>query len=457
MSTVLSHFLQALRAADVRVSTAEGIDAAAVFAKVEIGARDLLKTALSLVLAKTIEDKARFASCFEQFFRSADLRELKPITGEPAPDTPDSGMIDPGPSAGEDGQGQGAPSLQALLETGDRAALQLAIANAARAARVNEIRLFTQRGIYSRRMLEQMGLVALERTLRTLREAGADAEVDQLRARLTALREEVLAYVETQILLLTANAGTRLREEILQEIPLARAEYGDFKIMQTLVRKLAKRLVAMHSRRRKVARRGQLDVRRTIRRNIEYDGLLFEVVWKRRKLERPKIIAVCDVSGSVAAVARFLLLFLYSMTEVLPAVRAFVFSSELTDVTDIFATHKVEDAVALTLQRHGWGSTDYGRAFAQLATQTLGDIDHRTTVLILGDARSNYGDPGHRDLQRIHERARRVIWLNPEPRAFWNLGDSEMQRLAAACDRVESCRSLRHLERIVSELIRTAV
>ena len=198
-------------------------------------------------------------------------------------------------------------------------------------------------------------------------------------------------------------------------------------------------------------------MRRTIRRNIEYDGLLFEVVWKRRKLERPKIIAVCDVSGSVAAVARFLLLFLYSMTEVLPAVRAFVFSSELTDVTEIFATHKVEDAVALTLQRHGWGSTDYGRAFAQLAEQTLDDIDHRTTVLILGDARSNYGDPGHRDLQRIHERARRVIWLNPEPRAFWNLGDSEMRRLAAACDRVESCRSLRHLERIVSELIRTAV
>ena len=366
-------------------------------------------------------------------------------------------MIDPGPSAGEDGQGQGAPSLQALLETGDRAALQLAIANAARAARVNEIRLFTQRGIYSRRMLEQMGLVALERTLRTLREAGADAEVEQLRARLTAFREEVLAYVERQILLLTANAGTRLREEILEEIPLARVEYGDFKIMQTLVRKLAKRLVAMHSRRRKVARRGQLDVRRTIRRNIEYDGLLFEVVWKRRKLERPKIIAVCDVSGSVAAVARFLLLFLYSMTEVLPAVRAFVFSSELTDVTEIFATHKVEDAVALTLQRHGWGSTDYGRAFAQLAEQTLDDIDHRTTVLILGDARSNYGDPGHRNLQRIHERARRVIWLNPEPRAFWNLGDSEMRRLAAACDRVESCRSLRHLERIVSELIRTAV
>ena len=168
-------------------------------------------------------------------------------------------------------------------------------------------------------------------------------------------------------------------------------------------------------------------------------------------------LPICDVSGSVAAVARFLLLFLYSVAEVLPAVRAFVFSSELAEVTDLFATQKVEDAVALTLRRHGWGSTDYGRAFAQLATQTLDDIDHRTTVLVLGDGRSNYGDPGHRELRRIHERARRVIWLNPEPRAFWNLGDSEMRRLSGACDRVESCRSLRQLERIVSELLRSAV
>jgi uncharacterized protein with von Willebrand factor type A (vWA) domain len=142
---------------------------------------------------------------------------------------------------------------------------------------------------------------------------------------------------------------------------------------------------------------------------------------------------------------------------VLPTVRAFVFSSQLAEVTELFGRLKVEDAVATTLRQHGWGSTDYGRAFAQLTAETLDDIDHRTTVLILGDARSNYGDPGHRDLRRIHERARRVIWLNPEPRSFWNMGDSEMQRLGAACDRVESCRSLRHLERIVSELLRSAV
>ena len=90
-------------------------------------------------------------------------------------------------------------------------------------------------------------------------------------------------------------------------------------------------------------------------------------------------------------------------------------------------------------------------------TKGLLGIDQRTTVIILGDARSNYGDAGERSLRRIHERARRVLWLNPEPMAFWNSGDSEMQKLGAACDKVESCRSLKHLERVVSEIARTAI
>ncbi|MBM4227283.1 MAG: VWA domain-containing protein, partial [Gammaproteobacteria bacterium] len=329
-----------------------------------------------------------------------------------------------------------------------------ALAEAAQAARVQDTRLFTQRGLYSRRMLEAMGVVAVEQRMAVLRAAGDAAGAGALQQSLAQLREEVTAHVERQIVLLTANAGTRLREEILREVPLSRAEYSDFTLMQALVRKLARRLVALHSRRRRVDDRGRLDVRHTLRRNIQYDGLLFDIVWKQRRIDRPKVVAVCDVSGSVASMARFLLLFLYSVSEVLPKVRAFVFSAELAEVTALFETLPVEEAVATTLKRHGWGSTDYGRALGQLREKVLDDIDHRTTVLILGDGRSNHGDPGHRDLHRIHERAGRVVWLNPEPRVFWNTGDSEMRRLSAACDQVESCRSLRQLENIINALMR---
>ena len=458
MSEVLGHFLQALRASDVRVSTAEGMDAARVFGTLGFDDRLLLKTALSQVLAKSIADKASFDDCFERFFRAEDLQDLPPAdeTADAAASAEDRAPDAAGasPATGEAGQ---APELQALLESGARVELQLALAAAARAVGINEIQLFTQRGMYSRRMLESMGVEKLERRLYALRQDGDEVEAERLRARLAVLREEVLALVDRQLLLMTANAGTRLREEMLQKMPLARAELGDFHLMQALVRKLAKRLVSLHSRRRKVAQRGVLDVRHTIRRNIEFDGLLFDVVWRRRKIDRPKVVAVCDVSGSVATVARFLLLFLYSVAEVLPKVRSFVFSSQLAEVTELFATHDVEEATALALQRHGWGSTDYGRAFTQLVEQALPDIDHRTTVLILGDGRSNYGYAGLRELRLVHERARRVIWLNPESRAFWTVGDSEMPRLATACDRVETCRSLRHLERVVGELMRSAV
>ncbi len=466
MSLVLGNLLQALRASDVRVSTSEGIDAAAVLGAVGYDDRALLKTALSQVLAKTVDDKSRFDECFEQFFHAEDLRQLPPADEATAEDNAgDSGNETEGDSPGgeqpaaEAANAESGDSLQSLLEAGDRAQLQMAIASAAREVGITEIRLFTQRGMYSRRMLERMGVEPLERRLYALRSAGdeAEAEAERLRGRLTVLREDVLALVDRQLLLLTANAGTRLREEILQQVPLARADVSDFRIMQTLVRKLAKKLVALHSRRRKVAQRGVLDVRHTIRRNIEFDGLLFNIVWRRKKIERPKIVAVCDVSGSVANYARFLLLFLYSVAEVLPKVRAFVFSSVLAEVTELFKTHAVEEAVALTLQQHGWGSTDYGMAFTQLCEQALGDIDHHTTVLILGDARSNYGYAGLRELRQIHERARRVIWLNPESRGFWTVGDSEMPRLATACDRVDTCRTVRHLERLIGELMRTAV
>ncbi len=103
------------------------------------------------------------------------------------------------------------------------------------------------------------------------------------------------------------------------------------------------------------------------------------------------------------------------------------------------------------------GSTDYGGALSELERLVIDQLDSKTTLLILGDGRSNYGDPGHLPLKRMHQRAKNVIWLNPEPKTFWNTGDSEMAKLSASCDRVESCRSLRHLERIVSELARSAV
>ena len=503
MSQVLSNFVRALRAQDVRVSISESVDAGRVAELVGFGDRQVLKDSLSQVLAKTEEEKSAFDECFDRFFAFDQFRSSKPSDSQ-AENAENPDQADPDADAdidndnedrdgqeGEGGEGQpgqsgqpGAPGsggggsaetaesaegemvdggaprdLTTLLESGDPVELQAQLAAAGRETGADRIRLFTQRGLFTRRIMEAMGLDGLNANIDQLSRAGGPGEerAERLRELREAFRLEVRDYVECQLELYTANAGRQLREEVLSKINIANVDRRDFKLMQALVRKMAKRLISLNSRRKKKSRRGQLDVRRTIRQNIEFDGLMFDIAWKQTKVDRPKVVAICDVSGSVAQYATFLLMFLYSLTEVLPKVRAFAFSNQLGEVTDLFGEKKIEEAISTALSRHGGGSTDYGRAFEDFEAMALDDIDHRTTVLILGDGRSNFGDPRADILDKIHDRARRVLWLNPEGKSLWNTGDSEMRKLSPHCDRAVHCASLNDLERIVSEILRTAV
>ena len=502
MSQVLSNFMRALRAQDVRVSISESVDAGRVAELVGFGDRQVLKDSLSQVLAKTDEEKVAFNECFDQFFAFDQFRSTKPANDPGEKPDQEDGESGEGADANEDQEGegdggeggqsgasgaasengassggQGAPGeadgqdeggpgealerdLTTLLESGDAVELQGQLAAAGREVGADRIRLFTQRGLFTRRIMEAMGLDGLNATIDQEQRSGSsqgEARAERLRDLREAFRLEVRDYVERQLELYTANAGRQLREEVLSKIKISNVDRRDFKLMQSLVRKMAKRLISLNSRRKKKARRGQLDVRRTIRQNIEFDGLMFDIAWKRTKVDRPKVVAICDVSGSVAQYATFLLMFLYSLTEVLPKVRAFAFSNQLVEVTDLFADEKIENAIKKALSLHGGGSTDYGRSFEDFESLALDDVDHRTTVLVLGDARSNFGDPRADILDKIHDRARRVIWLNPEGKSLWNTGDSEMRKLSPHCDKAVTCSSLNDLERVVSEILRTAV
>ena len=486
MTEVLGDFIRALRAADVRVSTSESIDAGNVLDLVGFDDRKTLRDGLGQVLAKSAYEKEAFVETFDRFFAFDQFKTAAP--GEASDQQDGEGAEQDSSSEGEQnssesqnqdqsqnqsggmpGQGgggqEGKPAgegadpkdLVGMLESGDQAALQMALADSAREVQLNKIRLFTQRGMYVRRMMEVMGLDGLQDEVERREANGEQGRADSLRELRDQLRGDVRDYVEKQLEIFTANAGRQLREEVLSQVRLGNIDRSDMRIMRGLVAKMAKRLVALHSRRKKVDKRGQLDVRRTIRANIEFDGLMFHTIWKQKKVDRPKVMAICDVSGSVAQVSRFLLMFLYSMQEVLPRVRSFAFSGQLGETTEMFQqTKKIEEAIALALHEHGSGSTDYGQAFVDFERLAMDDVDHRTTVLILGDARSNYSDPRGDILKKIHARARRVIWLNPEGKSMWNSGDSEMKRLQPYCDSAKTCASLKDLERVVSELLRHA-
>src|SRR5690606_24143763 len=218
----------------------------------------------------------------------------------------------------------------------------------------NRIRLFTQRGMYVRRMMEMMGLEGLNDEIERRERAADQGGADRLRSAREGLRQQVRDYVEKQLEIFTANSGRQLREEVLSQVRLSNIDQRDMRIMRGLVAKMAKRLIALHSRRKKVEKRGVLDVRRTIRANVEFDGLMFHTIWKQTKVDRPKVMTVCDVSGSVAQVARFLLMFLYSLQEVLPRVRSFAFSGHLGEVTAMFESEKkIEEAIARALREYG--------------------------------------------------------------------------------------------------------
>ncbi|HEY8539467.1 MAG TPA: VWA domain-containing protein, partial [Steroidobacteraceae bacterium] len=471
MHRVLTNFIQALRNADVRISPAETLDALRTAELVGYADRTLLKRSLSLVLPKTLDEKAVFDTCFDQFFAS---RESNPIEAFEADDAqgspnigPDSNVQEPGSGDTSGGRARGtaqptaadaqsadahastpydpngaSSALGQMLLRGNRVEIGVAISNAGRQVGIERIELFTQKGIYSRRILEAMGLVELQSEISSLESSAEPADRrlgHELGRRRDWLREEVRAYVEQQFLLHADVTGRRLRDDLLRTVRLSALDQQHRRHVEDIVRRMARRLITNHSHRRRTFKRGQLHVPRTLRRNMKYDDAIFDLQWKSEKIARPKVFAICDVSGSVAEYARFMLTFLYSLEEVLPKVRAFAFSSHLGEVTESFEENPLERAIALTLAEYGGGATDYGQAFVSFADSCLDDIDRRSTVILLGDARNNNGDLQLEVLKKIYERCGRLIWLNPEPRSMWNTGDSEMRHVSVYCHQVEEC------------------
>jgi len=338
----------------------------------------------------------------------------------------------------------------------DRAELTVQMAQAGEAAEVEKIVVFTQKGLYTRRIMENMGLGDLVREIIDKNQSQQLPErrlSRELKHRQEILREQVRDFVERQFLLHADHTGMRLREELLRKVKLSNVEHRNFRVIQEIVTRMAKKLIALHSRRKKVFKRGQLNVPRTLRHNMSYDGAIFDLRWKSVKIDRPRVFAICDVSGSVANYSRFMLMFLYSLEEVMSKVRSFAFSSDLGEVSETFSRYPLDEAITKTLHHYSSGSTDYGQAFKDFKRICMADVNNRSTIIILGDARNNYGEAHAEILKEMYDKSKRVIWLNPESRNTWNTGDAEMRKYSPYCHQVEECNSLMHLERVVSGLL----
>jgi uncharacterized protein with von Willebrand factor type A (vWA) domain len=283
--------------------------------------------------------------------------------------------------------------------------------------------------------------------------ATSPAEAERLAAALGALRENVREVVNQALLLYGREESENLRHEVLRNAPLARLERRQVEQMKALIRAIARRLRERYSKPRRRQRRGHLDIRRTLRRNAAWGGVPFLTSWKRRHRDRPKIVAICDVSGSVAQVSDFFLLLIHSLHEVVDDVRSFAFSGHLIEVGDILDTKSPEAAMSEIMSKVGFGSSDYGGSLVDFEKGWIRTVTPKTTVIVLGDARTNNLDPRADILRRISERSKRLVWLNPEGRMAWGWGDSEMPRYAAFCSVVRQCATAKQLERAVSDIV----
>ncbi|MCY4319420.1 MAG: VWA domain-containing protein [Alphaproteobacteria bacterium] len=437
MEHTFTNFLSALRGAEIRVSVAETLDAMKTAALMGWSDRQGLHDALAMALAKTPDEKAGFTRIFDEFFAFESFHDRR-----------EARILDESRQS-EDGD------LLAMLRADDRAGLVLAMQEAAIEVGVENIRFFTQRGLYTQRVLQQMGVEGVDSQIQAMGGQGGSAG-QALRESRAWLFEQVRNYVEHQLSLQGAATSRELREDRLRRSRLGNLDRRDREQMRRIVEKICRRLVTLHSRRRKMKNRGQLDIRRTMRRNYGHDGVLFELEWKKRKLDRPRVMAICDVSGSVASVARFLLQFLYELHELLRDIRSFAFSGHLIEVSEYFKENIADMAAEKVMQKVGYMPTDYGESFTNFYENFLADIDRNTTIIILGDARSNNTNPKAGYLKQMHERCKRLIWLNPEPPPLWGTGDSEMRRYRPYCDLLHECNTLNHLERVVNDLLETA-
>jgi len=430
-------FLQTARRAGIRISAAESLDAFRAVETIGLTDRAALKDVLGLVVAKSREEKALFEECFELYFTRAQL-----------------GDADAAAAARADADGSPArnASLADMLRENDRAGLTLALEGAGRRIGAAGIRFRVQANMYVQQIMQEMGLAELTREIERLRAAGDDAAADELEHARDRLRAGVRDYVE-RYLALAAPAENVWRDENLKTVPLWRLDRNDVERMRAIVRALAKKLATRYGRDRRHRRHGHLDVRRTLRRNTAYDGVPFSTAWKKRKLEKPRVVALCDVSGSVAPVAQFLLLFLHSLADALSDVRSFAFSSHLIDVSDVLARETVESAIAEIVKQIGFRSSDYGRSLADFKDGFMDEVDRRTSVIVMGDARSNYSNPRAEIVKALYARAKLVIWLNPESRPSWGTGDSEMLRYLPYCHIARECANVRDLERTMAELL----
>ncbi len=467
MQKKVVEFTNILRKAGIRVSVSETIDAFTALDEMSVDDRELFKDALRTSMIKRSDDIDSYDRLFELFwsgFHDQLRDEMQSALGGLG-DLDFDALMEQLQEMLQNMDVDLSALAQSLISM-DLDSLEQLIGAAGEGVEIENIRNMLQIGFFSRRMLEQLDLEGAQGELRSLmdqlREEGMSEEDlrklgEMLNAVSEALRRAVRQFTERELDKHNHDYMERFRRESLQEKSFYNLTEDDLRRMRDVVTRLAQKLKNIVTVRRRRERRGKFDIKQTIRKNMAHGGVPFELIFKRRRKEKPKLVILCDISSSVANVSRFFLQFGYQLSEIFTKIRSYVFVAELGEVTQIFRDKDVFDAIDEALDGgdviNPYTRSNFGMAFEMFWRDHLAALDKRTTVVIIGDARNNYNDPKAWALRDIHSKAKNVVWINPESPGAWGFGDSVMDKYLPYTDVAEECRNLKQLSRMVDHLV----
>jgi uncharacterized protein with von Willebrand factor type A (vWA) domain len=458
---LLSSFIAELRTVGIPVSMSETVDAARALESIDVADQSLFRSALCATLVKSGDHLSAFDTAYDVFFANRHVDGDVETASVPESASRDGSA----PDAPERSGAELAEQLfDALRENNLRTLRQSAAEAVARYAGIEPGRPVGG-AYYLYRTIRQLELEEMERRLATLSLGAQDDALSERLAHDDAHQriEDFKTMVEVEIReRLVQDRGAEamaesVRETLPEDIDVMHANREEMAQLERALRPLSRKLAVRLARRRRRRHRGPIDLRRTVRSSLSTGGVPIDVRFKPPRPAKPEIVVIADVSGSVASFARFTLHLVHAISSQFSQVRSFVFVDGLDEVTHLFAetddpAEAVERITAEADVVAADGHSDYGRALSTFARRYAPELTRRTTVLILGDARNNYHPAQAEVLEEIAERVRAIYWLNPEPRSYWNSGDSILSVYAPHCDDVLECRTLRQLEAFVGGL-----
>ncbi|HJR27043.1 MAG TPA: VWA domain-containing protein [Acidimicrobiales bacterium] len=479
ITELLAGFIQELRQAGLPVSLTENLDAMEAVKHIPLEDREAFKYALAATLVKNNAHWRAFETVFEVYF---SLRGSQYRIGDGDDDAlaelleqleGDEQMDGDGPRSGAGG-GEGmtpeeiAEMLFRALQRGDEALMRAVARQAVRRFAGMEPGRPVGGTYYLYRTLRNLDLDGvMERLMDQARQQSPEPltpleerlERDEVDSRIEKLKKEIEAEIRRA---LVADRGVEamartLRKPLPEDVDFMHASREEMAALRKAIYPLTRKLAVRLARKRRHGRKGPLDFRNTMRHSLSYGGVPADLKFKYPRPTKPEIFVVADISGSVAAFARFTLHLVYAISNQFSKVRAFVFIDGLDEVTHMFegvediteAVHRVNTEADVV-----WvdGHSDYGHALEVFHQGYAKEVGPKTTVLVLGDARNNYHASQSWVLKDLQHRARHVYWLNPEPRSYWDTGDSIVGEYSVHCDGTFECRNLRQLEKFVDYL-----